>query len=93
MAAALPCNLQVPSQYATVGAAVTTATTGQVICVAAGNYCDSFFDLATKGLTLQGARRASMLGRAPLGLGPSVTLSLLRMKPCPVMYGGVGGLS
>lgn len=56
LATALPCDLDVPSQYATVAAAVTAATNGQVICVAAGEYDSAFFDLATKGLTLQGAQ-------------------------------------
>lgn len=56
MGAALPCDLQVPSQYATVANAVTAATNNQVICVAAGVYTDAYFDLATKGLTLQGAQ-------------------------------------
>lgn len=56
LATALPCDLNVPSQYATVAAAVTAATNGQVICVAAGEYDSAFFDLATKGLTLQGAQ-------------------------------------
>ena len=45
-----------PSQYATVGAVVTAATIGQVICVVAGNDSDSFFNLVTKGLTLQVAQ-------------------------------------
>jgi hypothetical protein len=55
-AMALPCDLNVPFTYATIGAAVTAASNGQVICVAAGSYTDAFFDLATKGLTMQGAQ-------------------------------------
>jgi len=56
MAAPLPCDLNVPSPFATISAAVTNASNSQVICVAAGNYSDAFFDLATKGLILQGAQ-------------------------------------
>jgi hypothetical protein len=56
LATALPCDLNVPSTYATVAAAVTAATNGQVICVAAGQYDSAFFNLAAKGLTLQGAQ-------------------------------------
>jgi hypothetical protein len=56
MAAPLSCEINVPSQFATISEAVTSALGGQVICVAAGNYSDAFIDLATKGLILQGAQ-------------------------------------
>jgi hypothetical protein len=55
-AGVLSCNRHVPSTYATVAAAVLAAVNGDVICVAAGVYPDAYFDLATKGLTLQGAQ-------------------------------------
>ncbi|GAB5037663.1 elicitin-like protein 6 partial [Nannochloropsis oceanica] len=52
----LACDLNVPNQYLSVGLAVSSASNGDVICVAPGVYNDAYFDLATKGLTLKGAQ-------------------------------------
>lgn len=62
--AANNCDIYVPTAptgqtgpaYTTLALAVTAASNGDVICVAAGVYNFAYFNLATKGLTLQGAQ-------------------------------------